>query len=61
MGRTDAGRRQSVFSRRYDPTTGDAGERATILTIDDGFPDGMTIDADAHLWVAMRGGGHVRR
>lgn len=44
-----------------DPATGDLGAPAVFATIRDGGPDGMTVDADDHLWVAVWGGSQVRR
>ena len=49
---------------RYDVgTEGQPGPRRDWLHIDrgDGFPDGMTIDAENHLWIALYGGGCLRR
>jgi sugar lactone lactonase YvrE len=31
------------------------------LRLDDGIPDGIALDADEHLWVAVHGAGQVRR
>lgn len=53
--------RQTVFVRDYDPVTGAVGERRVHLRLDDGSPDGMAMDADDHLWVAVWGAGEVRR
>jgi sugar lactone lactonase YvrE len=44
-----------------DPDTGALGERRRFVTIDDGFPDGLTLDADGCLWLAVFGRGEVRR
>ncbi|SDL43373.1 Sugar lactone lactonase YvrE [Catalinimonas alkaloidigena] len=45
----------------YDDATGDIAFKRTAVTFDadEGFPDGMTIDAEGNLWVAMYGGGQV--
>lgn len=45
----------------YDNTTGAISNRRTVVQIPDGFgfPDGMTIDADDNLWIAMWGGWKV--
>jgi sugar lactone lactonase YvrE len=53
--------RHTVFVRDYDPDTGDVGERAVHLLLDDELPDGIALDADDHLWVAVFGAGQVRR
>ncbi|HEU5472248.1 MAG TPA: SMP-30/gluconolactonase/LRE family protein [Actinophytocola sp.] len=41
---------------------GELTGRRTLFTIDeaDGAPDGLTVDADGRLWVALWGGGAVR-
>jgi sugar lactone lactonase YvrE len=57
---TDTGR-QTVYVRDYDAATGAVGERRTHLRLEDGSPDGCTIDAEEHLWVAVFGLGQVRR
>ena len=51
----------SVFD--YDEGMGSIGNRRTAVSIpiEDGAPDGMTIDAEGMLWVAHWGGGRVTR
>lgn len=51
-GRTD------VFD--YDFDSGLTGRR-TFVEIPDGFPDGLTVDEEGGVWVALFGGGAVRR
>lgn len=53
--------RRVVFRRDYDPSTGDTGPRSVFLEVTDGYPDGMCIDAEEHLWIAMWGLGEVHR
>jgi sugar lactone lactonase YvrE len=47
----------------YDEETGEVSGRRPFVQFDksDGMPDGMAIDAEGHLWVAMFWGGAVRR
>lgn len=46
----------------YDLGTGRIDNRRRIVDVDgDGLPDGMSIDADGCLWVALWAGGEVRR
>ena len=55
-------RRVDVFD--YDATDGSLHDRRPLVVLGDdvdGSPDGMTIDADGGLWVALWGGGAVRR
>lgn len=49
-----------LFVREYDPATGGTGPRELFATVD-GFPDGIAMDADDHVWVAVWGGGCVLR
>ncbi|MGH3251247.1 MAG: SMP-30/gluconolactonase/LRE family protein [Trebonia sp.] len=54
-------RRVDVFD--YDPATGEAFQRRVFadLSAFDGVPDGLTVDADGCVWVAIWGGGVLRR
>jgi len=47
----------------FEPSTGSVGNRRPLIRIDknDGAPDGMTLDSDGGLWVALWGGWSVRR
>ena len=56
-----ATRRVDAFS--YDAATGKIANRRTAIEIRDGAgsPDGMTIDAEDGLWVALWGGSAVHR
>src|SRR5699024_4288303 len=51
-----------IYVRDYDPATGEAGPRRLFVELlEGGFPDGMTADAEGHLWVAIWGAGCVLR
>ena len=54
-------RRVDVFA--YDDASGEIGERRALVQFSeqDGVPDGMTVDAEGHLWIAFWDGGCVRR
>ena len=47
----------------FDLERGELANRRTFVTIDpaDGKPDGMIVDAEDHVWVALWNGGCVRR
>ena len=47
----------------YDLATGDIANRRPVITIPEGqgYPDGMTMDAEGMLWVAHWGGARVTR
>lgn len=53
----------NISSFQYDKESGDISNRSVITHIDEkiGYPDGMTIDEDDKLWVALYGGGRVIR
>jgi sugar lactone lactonase YvrE len=54
--------RRAVMAYGYDPSSGDLGSGRELAALgDDGEPDGMTIDADDCLWVAIWGGSRVVR
>lgn len=47
----------------FGPADGSISNRRTLVEIDDdeGLPDGMTVDSEGYLWVAIHGAGTVRR
>jgi sugar lactone lactonase YvrE len=53
---------QRVDAFDYDPERGLSGRRPVVgLDAAAGTPDGLTVDADGYLWVALHGGGAVHR
>lgn len=54
---------REVAAFDYDAESGQISNRRTIVKIPDGegFPDGMTIDSEGKLWVALWGGWGVAR
>jgi sugar lactone lactonase YvrE len=50
----------TVYRRDYDIESGRVGERSVFIDLDGAFPDGMTVDADGNLWIAIWGGHEVR-
>jgi sugar lactone lactonase YvrE len=50
-----------VWVRSYDAASSATGPRREWLRITDGLPDGMCVDAEGHLWIAIWGAGQVRR
>lgn len=52
---------QQLKAFDYDLETGEVSHSRTIVVIpkEEGSPDGMAIDADGNLWVALHGGGAV--
>ncbi|HXH36207.1 MAG TPA: SMP-30/gluconolactonase/LRE family protein [Plantibacter sp.] len=53
--------RRTVYRRAYDPEHGAVGRREVFLELAAGYPDGMCLDAEDHLWIAMWGLGEVHR
>ena len=45
----------------YDTDAGLTGRRTFVAMSDDESPDGLTVDAEGGVWVAMNGSGEVRR
>ncbi|WP_344572649.1 SMP-30/gluconolactonase/LRE family protein [Winogradskya humida] len=61
---TDGSRLFSVDTLRRTVSVRDyatLGPRGTFITLDEGYPDGIAMDADDHLWMAVWGAGEVRR
>ena len=54
---------QRIDRLDYDPSTGEVENRRPLFAIParDGSPDGMALDSEGFLWVALHGGGAVRR
>lgn len=54
---------QRIDAFSYEPATGEINDRRTVVRIpaELGSPDGLTIDADGGLWVALWGGSAVHR
>ncbi len=54
---------QRVDAFDFDPAGGRISARRSLISIDpaDGGPDGLTVDADGYVWVALWGGWSVRR
>lgn len=52
--------RRVVFFRDYDPHGDEVGERRVLIEVPDAYPDGMCVDTQGRLWVAMWMGGDVR-
>jgi len=52
-----------IWAAPFDVATGATGARRPLVEIAaaDGLPDGLCVDADGCLWVALWGGGELRR
>lgn len=53
--------RGTIDAWSNDPRTGALTERRPVVNVGGGDPDGMTIDTEGGLWVAIWGGGAVHR
>ena len=53
----------TITAYPYDPDEGGLGPGRTLITIarSDGAPDGLAVDCDGCLWIAICGGAAVRR
>ncbi len=54
-------RRRQLCTYRYDPATGAATHRRILVEFADATPDGLCLDAEGCLWIAMWDGWSVRR
>jgi sugar lactone lactonase YvrE len=54
---------QRIDAFSYHPSTGAITERRSVvhIPIEQGIPDGLTVDADGGIWVALWGGSAVHR
>jgi sugar lactone lactonase YvrE len=54
---------QRLDAYEFDPASGDLGARRTVARIDpdDGLPDGLAVDAEGGVWVALANGWTLRR
>jgi sugar lactone lactonase YvrE len=55
--------KQCIDAFAFDASNGSFGERRTVVEVASavGMPDGLTVDADGGIWVALWGGGEVHR
>lgn len=54
----------AVYAYPHDPDSGTLGERRVLARFDlerDGYPDGLAVDAEGCLWIAMWAGSAVLR
>jgi sugar lactone lactonase YvrE len=52
---------QEVAAYDYDPVQGLVERRTFVrIAVEEGCPDGLTVDADGRVWVAIWAGGQVR-
>jgi sugar lactone lactonase YvrE len=49
-----------IWIRDYDALTGIVGPRREFLRVEHGKPDGLCLDRDGNLWIAIWGAGEVR-
>jgi sugar lactone lactonase YvrE len=52
---------KTLLSAPFHPDEGSVGEFAGMCSIDPGLPDGLTVDMDGSIWIAVWGGAEVRR
>lgn len=56
-------KKNTIYAYDFDAEAGHISNRRALIVIEegDGFPDGMTVDAEGHLWVAHWDGWCVTR
>jgi sugar lactone lactonase YvrE len=50
----------TLYVRDYDVGSGTVGPRRALVEIRDASPDGLTVDAEGNVWVAIWGAGELR-
>lgn len=50
-----------LLSAAYDADDGDVGKFEALCKVEPGLPDGLAVDVDGAIWVAVWGGAEVRR
>ena len=50
-----------IWRRDYELSTGSYSERSKFVEVDGGLPDGIDVDLEGCVWVAMYGAGQIRR
>lgn len=50
-----------VYARDYSPGSTRVGPRSVLLDTGKDLPDGLSVDADGHLWIAFWESGRIRR
>ena len=53
----------TVYAAPFDPVRGAIGERRVLLQLDraKGIPDGLAVDTNGHIWIALYLGWHILR
>ena len=51
----------TVLAAWFEPDSGEVGPFAPLCTVESGLPDGLAVDVEGCLWVAVWGGSEVRR
>jgi sugar lactone lactonase YvrE len=54
---------RTIFAYPFDQASGSLGKRRCFAVVpdDEGYPDGLTVDADGHVWSAHWDGGKITR
>ena len=52
---------QTIFAFNYDLETARMSNERVFARLDDGFPDGLTVDAEGYIWSAIWDGWRINR